>query len=728
MLLDYANETLKQCQSWQYVCFGGETLTQKVLDSLRRLGLNLSLVDCYGPTEISCAATFRKISFQSSRDNIKTDIDGIYGESTSVGIPLPNTYIHVIGSNGEALPCGYQGEIYIGGCGVAKGYLDEPLSKSKFIEDPFAKDNLHVKNERHVLYKIGDKGCLSPDGSLLFLGRMDDDLVKLRGQRIELREVSKALIDASDGLIIDAVVTLRGEPEFLIAHVIFSRGLFATHQQDLLSKLPSLLTLPQYMIPSFIVPIDRLPLTPNGKIDKRAKAAIKLPQNTNFGHKIVSQPLTVPQGELRLLWKELLGDVTIEADTDFFSVGGSSLLLVRLQNLLRERMGVQIPLHELYEHSTLSRMAAKTNHERSMVEDVVIDWEEETTLPPDLTESHLLYSRFDLSSDVQRTSGTCLLLTGATTFLGSEILRVLIADENISEIHCVAVASEQKGKVQGLSDKITVYFGSLQSSTLSLTSKEQQWLQANIHAIIHAGSQGHCLNNYHSVKQSNYGSTQFLAKLALPSRIPIHFISSLRVILQSGSCTSSPRSMAEHLPDNDGSQGFTASKWANKRYLERIVQTQEKLEATQPLQVIIHRPCSLIGDRAPHDDAMNSVMRYSPLSHTVPTLPNAEGFFDFKDVVEVARDIAHDVASSASSTGPSPAKALTFRHLSSNVRTPFSEFGSRLEMMQGEKYTAVSMEEWLGTASELGIEELIVSYLRANMGGSAVLTFPYLGE
>lgn len=199
--------------------------------------------------------------------------------------------------------------------------------------------------------------------------------------------------------------------------------------------------------------------------------------------------------------------------------------------------------------------------------------------------------------------------------------------------------------------------------------------------------------------------------MALPRRVPLHFISSARVILQSDSYDAAPVSMAAHPPPTDGSQGFTASKWASECFLEKVARDTG-------LPVVIHRPCSVIGTRAPHDDAMSSVIRYSILSRTVPDVPNAEGVFDFKDVVAVAAEIAQ---------GPVAEESISFRHHSSGVRVPFSQLAERMETLYGGKFEVVGLGDWIRSAVKLGIEDLIVSYLEANVAGAGKLTFPYLG-
>lgn len=607
MLAKFANDTLRGCTSWQHACSGGEAVTLNLLSELRRLELpNLSLTDCYGPTEISCATTFRQISLRPDAEPINLP--------QSVGKPIPNTSIYILGEDQQPLPVGYAGEIAIGGRGVANGYLGHNSGGDRFVHNPFATSEYWSRGW-NTMYKTGDRGYLRGDGSLTFVGRTDGDtLVKLRGLRIELGEVASAILQSSQGAITDAVVSMRGEPEFLVAHIVVAQGSSMSEKEceELCTGLP----LPRYMIPSVVIPLQRLPITPNGKVDRKAIAQLELPshgpQTTN------QEKLTVAEGELRLVWRDVLGDsgsgAVIGAESDFFMVGGSSLLLVHLQGALKEKMGIHMQLHELYQASTLRRMAAATSQERSQLAPEAIDWTAETAIP-----GRFLVNPQGVAASKPRQHDRRVLLTGSTDFLGSLVLERLLQDEHVSQVLCIAVPSAALHTVP-THPKIKNYLGSLQSTSLGLTGGEIDFLQTNVDQIIHAGAQGHCLNSYNSVKTANYLSTQFLAMLALPRKIPFHFVSSGRVILQSGSCEAGPVSMATHSPPVDGSQGFTSSKWASEVFLENIAQ-----ETCLP--VVIHRPCSIVGDRAPHNDAMNSVIKYSLLSRTVPDVPNARGFF-----------------------------------------------------------------------------------------------------
>ncbi|KAJ0418299.1 lovastatin nonaketide synthase [Aspergillus carlsbadensis] len=720
LMATYGADHLRNCHTWRHICSGGETVSTQLINQLRSLDLRLAtLTDCYGPTEISCAATFNAISI-SDHGKSASSLTG------SVGFPILNTSVYIVDSRTrEILPVGFTGEICIGGAGVALGYLDPKLNEEKFAADSFATSEDLAKGW-WSMYRTGDRGCLSADGSLVFLGRVDgDSMVKLRGLRIELDEVAHAILAASDGTLTDAAVTVRGDPEFLVAHVVPSRR-DETDTQGLSSTL-SRLSLPRYMIPSMILPLNGLPTTPNGKLDRKALRNLPLPAtkttretNTNTSY----PPLTVAQGELCRLWRQILGEVIGEApihsQTDFFAIGGSSLQLVRLQNALRERMGVEASLQDLYRLSTLGKMAALMSDERSRLVTEAIDWEAETDIPDHVQATIDETALVDTNSELQVRNATTLrgkrevVLTGATAFLGSEILRALLHDPSVAHVHCIAVSlgdEAQIEKISGGSSRVSVYVGSLLSSTLGLSDDQIRVLQSRMDQIIHAGSQGHCLNNYTSLRTANLLTTQTLSTWAIPRRVPLHFISSGRVILQSGACEAGPASMIAHLPPSDGSEGFTASKWAGEAFLEKV-------SRACGLPVTIHRTCSVIGDRAPSDDAMNSVLRFSRLSRTVPLVQNAEGFFDFHEVTEVARAIAQDQTADG---------RISFRHHSSGVRITFDQLAPRMGSLYGGHFEKVELVAWIRHARQLGMEELIVSYLQANVAGAGSLRFPYLG-
>ncbi|GAB1203066.1 hypothetical protein APSETT445_001692 [Aspergillus pseudonomiae] len=322
----------------------------------RRLSPNCpNVTDCYGPTETSAATSSNTLDLHRDAAN----------EYSTAGRPIPNSTIYILGGNGELVPPGFVGEVCIGGVGVALGYWNlSDLDKQKCIHDPFASSA-----DRRLgwtrLYKTGDRGRLGPDGGLIFMGRLDGDTqIKLRGLPIDLEEVANSLLQVAAGLLSDTVVSVRGDPEFLVAHAVPARGQKVTNSDP--ESFKKSLPLPQNMCPAAIVLLDRLPTTPDGKVDWKALQDKPLP--TQPDSSFPTETLSVAEGELRLIWQDVLQQVTqtgrIDPRTDFFMAGGNSLLLVKLQVAIKNANGLSIALKDLYRCSTLRQMATLIDDEK----------------------------------------------------------------------------------------------------------------------------------------------------------------------------------------------------------------------------------------------------------------------------------------------------------------------------------------------------------------------------
>ena len=310
---------------------GGEALPPDLADDLAsRVG---SLWNLYGPTETTIWSTAGRITPNS--------------DQITVGRPIANTSVYIVDPAGEPVPIGVPGEIWIGGSGVALGYHRNPLLTSKRLsDDPFAGPG------RGRVYRTGDLGRWLPDGRIVHMGRLDQQL-KLRGFRIEPAEIEAAL--TSHAAVRQAVVVLLGASaatQRLVAYVVFGPDaeLTSSEARSFLRR-----SLPDYMIPSLFIPMEHLPLTPNGKIDRSA-----LP--TPFRAAAASSATYVPPAPgaeqlLAGLWGELLKVDSVGANDNFFDLGGYSLLALRLANAVYQRTGCRIQLRDLFT-KTLSQLAA----------------------------------------------------------------------------------------------------------------------------------------------------------------------------------------------------------------------------------------------------------------------------------------------------------------------------------------------------------------------------------
>jgi aspyridone synthetase (hybrid polyketide synthase/nonribosomal peptide synthetase) len=362
LLLTYAEETLQQCHTWRYAGTAGEVLPERLIDGMRSLKLpNLTLVDCYGPAE-AFIVTSRNIPVQAGAGH-----DTSKDKVGSIGHVLPNTSVYIISEHdGSLLPPGMPGEICIGGIGVANGYLDPEMGDVKFVKNPFTTDK-YTQQGFDNMYKSGDRGILHEDGSVIFLGRANrhNAVVKLRGLRVDLREVTGAVLKAAPDDFSDAAVTIRGDPQFLVCHVVLKHGKSLNSQQ--LVGLLNNISLPHYIIPSVIVPLERLPVTSNGKLDVATLEGLPLPEVSEQTQNKIK--VTETGVMLRKIWIDVIGAVAKTGDigpnTSFFEVGGNSLLLVHLQHTINAKFGVKIPLRLLGQASALRAMAFVVEKELS---------------------------------------------------------------------------------------------------------------------------------------------------------------------------------------------------------------------------------------------------------------------------------------------------------------------------------------------------------------------------
>ncbi|OQD63284.1 hypothetical protein PENPOL_c010G08089 [Penicillium polonicum] len=706
--LHYGWESLVQCADWRWACMGGELVQRPLLREFQRLDLpSLSYLNCYGPTEITAAATFHRISLEEDVSEFQS----------TVGKAIPNYTLRIVDSYGRTQPVGFRGEICIGGAGLAIGYWETPKETAR----AFFTDESSTR-----WYRTGDQGRLMADGSLIFLGRLEGSTqVKLRGLRIELEEVEKALLEVGASLFSTVVVTVRDDT--LVAHATLSMDQKDDIEPAIITELLAGLPLPQYMCPSQVIIVDDLPRNSNGKIDRNALTTLPY----SAPSPVVSNPhrapkLSLRQSELRILWEKVLPPTSrpLMAESDFFLEGGNSLRLLKLQHAIKESMGTSISTRELYEASTLQQMTMRVDLHRDgqIIKDESIDWEAETAVP-----DSLITAAQDAMGPIKRSptdgdEAIEVLMTGATGFLGGCILKELLQDIRIRKVHCVAVLPDEQGHLPS-DPKVVHYMGSLSSSTLGLSPSECLALQESIDVVIHAGANGHCLNNYTSVRQANVHSTQFLASLCVPHSIPLLYISSPRVPLLTGN-TAPPPDPVSTQPPTTGAEGYTASKWASEQFLQR-------LSPHTSMRIEIHRPCVVIGDQAPASDALNAILRYSLQMKCLPTFSHVEGFFDFKKVEEVAQDLI----SSAITMGRAREQAkagdevkVRFRHHSSGKKVAFAAMAKHMEETYGEEFSEMEILDWIARALDEGMDPLISTYLESLVENGETLKFPYLGE
>jgi amino acid adenylation domain-containing protein len=725
----YGSSSLREHMAWRHACMGGEPVSLQLKKELRLLGLKrLQLTNCYGPTEITAAATFQSIQLDDPTDSAGGETEQQLRAKHAVGKALPNYTLRILDSAGRPQPVQHTGEICIGGKGVALGYLGLPMETAhKFLIN-------RETGER--FYRTSDKGRLLPDGTLLCFGRLDGDTqIKLRGLRVELEDVEAALLRAAKGLLSSIVVSLRGE--VLIAHATIAPTLKRPVSDLELTGILRRIRVPQYFVPAAIVVLPALPTNANGKLDRKAIASLPLSTSQAIRFEEGSEEVTmnIREGELRLLWERVLPATSaatfgrIIPSSDFFLRGGNSMLLMRLQAAIRESMGVDVSTRALYRASTLTAMAETVfeSRERAAAAAGVpedIQWATETAIPD------WLKRRVQALPPVTakpKTDGLRIVLTGATGFLGGRILRALLQSPAVQRVHCIAVEADDVHELP--QNKVQVYRGSLADQKLGLTDDEHALLERTADVIIHAGSHGHCLNNYATLQTPNVAATHRLAAMALSRAVPLLFISSNRVSLLAGKTEQPPVSMANFAPPADGLEGLTATKWVGEVFLETLqgYYSRHQQRANQPQRnwsIAVHRPCIVVGDQAPNSDSMNAILRFSLLMRCAPLVKHGRGYIDFKPVDEVAANI---VDAALRMTWGGIGEKVQFLHSTSGVKVPLDRFRDHLEKVYGGQFEAVEMREWIGRASKAGIDPLITAYLNGVVDTDEEMVLPYLG-
>jgi amino acid adenylation domain-containing protein len=307
---------------------GGEAWTNAMAERLLASGARLW--NMYGPTETTVWSSITEIKQDEPR--------------VVIGPPIANTRFYVVDEDLQPVPAGAPGELLIGGAGVALGYFQrELLTTEKFLTDP------NFPGGR--MYRTGDVVRQLDDGRLEFIGRLDQQ-IKLRGYRIELGEIETAMM-ACEG-IRDAVAILRkdaSDDPFLVGFYTAEKIVSASLLRESLTR-----TLPLYMVPRNFERLDMLPLTPNGKMDRRSLADYPLTMNSP---QVAAGLETVSPNEMEIaqMWGKLFPGGPISTDSDFFELGGDSLLLLRLQSMIGRKFGLRLEAVDITNHFTVGRLA-----------------------------------------------------------------------------------------------------------------------------------------------------------------------------------------------------------------------------------------------------------------------------------------------------------------------------------------------------------------------------------
>ncbi len=399
---------------------GGDVLSTKHINLVRQNCPNLSIINGYGPTENTTFSTCFNITKK-------------YTNSIPIGYPISNSTCYIVSKSELLQPIGVPGELYVGGDGVSKGYLkNEENTSKKFIKNIFGQG---------ILYKTGDLAKWNDDGSIEFIGRIDNQ-VKIRGFRVELNEINVAIKKVNK--IKDCVTLVKEQDgeKFLCTYFSSIKKIESSWIKDYLKDF-----LPYYAIPKVFIRLDKLPLNVNGKIDVKALPVLDMISNSNNNN--YYEPQTELQKKLVKIWEKVLKVKNIGIKDNFFDLGGDSLLAMSL-NVELKKLTNNIEYQDIFRYPTIEELEQKilSKNNKPFLSKI-----------QDLSESFndILKNSIKLSR-IYKYHPKGIVLTGVTGFLGIHLLEQFIKKYD-GNIYCIIREEKTRTSKVKLHQKLNYYFG-----------------------------------------------------------------------------------------------------------------------------------------------------------------------------------------------------------------------------------------------------------------------------
>ena len=574
---------------------GGDMASSADCAAAMRTARGARLVNAYGLTETTITSTLADVG--------EDVVTGTPTGPVPVGRPLPHTQVLVLDGELAQVPAGEAGEIYLGGCGVGRGYLGRPeLTAERFVPNPHAA----VPGSR--MYRTGDVGRWRTDQQLEITGRSDRQ-IKIRGFRVEPAEIESALTGHPG---VDEAVVIAHKSDLgyqqLVAYYTRRAAPPSGSNGDQAPNLPCAANLraflsarvPDFMVPGFFVEVDQMPLTPGGKVDRRALPSPVIAADAGSG-----EEYTRLQAGMSHLWSRVLETGQVGLDDDFFLLGGDSLRAAEMLARARVMFGIRPdrirPLtRRLLRDPTLRGFSQATQDARagSLTAD---GSDHQADFGRDAAVDHPVERHAGAPPDWRRPRE--VLLTGATGFLGVHLLCELLTSTT-ARVHClvrapsaahalrrIARAAQRYGLGRLDLGRVVPLAGDLAQPGLSLPSGTFSELAKTIDVIYHAGAAVNFIYPYEELRAANVTGTRELIRLAgLYRGIPVHYVSTTAVLAGFGAMgirevtEDTPLAYADHL-----CMGYLETKFVAEELLRNA--------GRAGLPVAIYRPLDIMGDQ-----------------------------------------------------------------------------------------------------------------------------------
>ncbi|MEM6521109.1 MAG: amino acid adenylation domain-containing protein [Cyanobacteria bacterium P01_C01_bin.70] len=575
--------------SLRLVTMGGEKAIPAQLAQWRQqVGEHIRLVNTYGPTEATIVSTMCDIAGPEA-------VDG--AETSPIGQAISQVQTYVLDETRQPVAPGTAGELYIGGIGVGRGYLNRPeITAERFLPDPFAAD------ATARMYKSGDRVRDRGDGILEFLGRADHQ-VKIRGFRVELFEIEAVLNQHSavqEGIVLAPEDVLGNKR--LVAYVLpndpqatTDNGWIAALKSHLQTQLPS------YMVPAQFCVLESLPLTPSGKVDRKALSALDDLSSAPLAPE--DQPQTALEKQVAEIWSQVLRIPAVGLYDNFFELGGSSLLAAQLVSFIAQDLSIELPIRCVYESPTVVTLAQTLEilqEAEGNTLSVLTDLTTQVIPQPPVIQARRRQQSHPVAPKT-------VFLTGATGFLGAFLLHELL-QQTQAEVFCLVRADSRREGFARLQATFTKYGlpvaslkgravpvpGNLNQPRLGLSESQFARLASRVDVIYHSGAMVNFVKPYSALEAENVLGTREILKLAGQEQLkPVNYISTVGVFGAIAYFTDQTTVYEDD--DLDISRdflcwddGYAQSKWVAEKMLLAA--------KAQGLPITVFRPGFIAGD------------------------------------------------------------------------------------------------------------------------------------